>query len=101
MSLVLQPGHGPHGCASSDQTTRIHAAVPCASGTIWHEVARPQVHGYDLIGAVWLSPWTFASIADEKIVRVFEAPGGFVETVKTLGVHGVVENNVCGIQSHE
>lgn len=76
-----------------DQTTRIHAAVFCASGRVWHEVARPQVHGYDLVGAVWLSPWTFASIADEKVVRVFEAPGGFVETVQSLGVHGVVKNN--------
>ncbi|KAL4081815.1 WD40-repeat-containing domain protein [Scleroderma yunnanense] len=77
----------------SDQTTRIHAAIPCASGKVWHELARPQVHGYDLVGAVWLSPWTFASIADEKVVRVFEAPGGFVETVKSLGVHGIIVNN--------
>ncbi|KAG6337364.1 hypothetical protein ID866_1737 [Astraeus odoratus] len=76
---------------SLDQTTRIHGAVFCATSKIWHELARPQVHGYDLVGAVWLSPWKFASVADEKVVRVFEAPGGFVETVKSLSVDGLAE----------
>ncbi|KAI6034199.1 WD40-repeat-containing domain protein [Pisolithus microcarpus] len=77
-----------------DQTTRIHGAIPCPSRKVWHEVARPQVHGYDLVGVVWLGPWTFASVADEKVVRVFEAPGSFVETIKSLGVGGVVEIDV-------
>ncbi|KAI6003932.1 WD40-repeat-containing domain protein [Pisolithus albus] len=74
-----------------DQTTRIHGAIPRPSRKVWHEVARPQVHGYDLVGVAWLGPWTFASVADEKVVRVFEAPGSFVETIKSLGVGGVVE----------
>lgn len=52
------------------------------------------MHGYDLVGATWLGPWTFASVADEKVARVFEAPRGFVETVKGLGVRGVVESTV-------
>lgn len=79
-----------------DRTTRIHGAVPHTPGVakVWHELARPQVHGYDLVGAVWLGPWTFASVADEKVARVFEAPSRFVETVKSLGVHGVIENHV-------
>ncbi|KAI6119406.1 WD40-repeat-containing domain protein [Pisolithus croceorrhizus] len=76
-----------------DQTTRIHGAIPCPSRKVWHELARPQVHGYDLVGVVWLGPWTFASVADEKVVRVFEAPGSFIETVNSLGVGGVVEND--------
>ncbi|KAF8138550.1 WD40-repeat-containing domain protein [Boletus edulis] len=80
-----------------DQTTRIHGAVPSSSSTlrsprVWHELARPQIHGYDLVGATWLGPWTFASAADEKVARIFEAPRGFVETVKELGVRGVVES---------
>lgn len=75
-----------------DQTTRIHGALHCPSRKVWHEVARPQVHGYDLVGVTWLGPWTFASVADEKVVRIFEAPGTFVETVKSLGVDGVVES---------
>ena len=61
---------------------------------MWHELARPQVHGYDLVGATWLGPWTFASVADEKVTRIFEAPRGFVVTVKELGVRGVVESTV-------
>lgn len=78
-----------------DQTTRVHGAVPlsCSLG-VWHELARPQVHGYDLVGATWLGPWAFASVADEKVARIFEAPEGFVETVKKLGVRGVVESTV-------
>ena len=61
---------------------------------MWHELARPQVHGYDLVGSSWLSPWTFASVADEKVTRIFEAPRGFVETIKKLGIRGVVESTV-------
>ncbi|KAG6378796.1 WD40-repeat-containing domain protein [Boletus reticuloceps] len=78
-----------------DQTTRIHGAVPSSSSTlrVWHELARPQIHGYDLVGVTWLGPWTFASAADEKVARIFEAPRGFVETVKQLGVRGVVEED--------
>ncbi|KAI6047250.1 WD40-repeat-containing domain protein [Pisolithus marmoratus] len=76
-----------------DQTTRIHGAISGPSRKVWHELARPQVHGYDLVGVVWLGLWTFASVADEKVVRVFEAPGSFIETVGSLGVGGVAEND--------
>ncbi|KAI1792859.1 WD40 repeat-like protein [Ganoderma leucocontextum] len=77
--------------ASSDQTTRIHGAIPttCSEGPktpVWHEVARPQVHGYDLICATFLDSLRFVSIADEKVARVFEAPREFVEVVNNLGV---------------
>ncbi|TFK93928.1 WD40 repeat-like protein [Polyporus arcularius HHB13444] len=77
--------------ASLDQTTRIHGAIRTTShdGTItsvWHEIARPQVHGYDLISAAFLDALQFVSIADEKVARVFEAPREFVEIVNNLGV---------------
>ncbi|KAI9067625.1 WD40 repeat-like protein [Trametes sanguinea] len=77
--------------ASLDQTTRIHGAIPTSgpNGTsipVWHEIARPQVHGYDLIGAAFLDPLRFVSIADEKVVRVFEAPREFVEVVNNLSI---------------
>ncbi|KAI0028203.1 WD40 repeat-like protein, partial [Vararia minispora EC-137] len=65
-----------------DQTTRIHAEFSGA----WHELARPQVHGYDLVGAAFLNALRFVSVADEKVARVFEAPRGFVRTVRALGV---------------
>ena len=59
---------------SLDQTTRIHGAIPTttpggSSVPVWHEIARPQVHGYDLISAVFLAPLRFVSIADEKVAR--------------------------------
>ncbi|TBU48448.1 WD40 repeat-like protein [Dichomitus squalens] len=76
--------------SSLDQTTRIHGAIPAHSQTIktavWHEIARPQVHGYDLIAAAFLDPLRFVSIADEKVARVFEAPREFVEIVNNLGI---------------
>jgi elongator complex protein 2 len=36
--------------------------------------------------AAWLSGLRFASGADEKVTRVFDAPAGFVESLGTLGV---------------
>ena len=75
---------------SLDQTTRIHGAIPISSEKIktavWHEIARPQVHGYDLIAAAFLDPLRFVSIADEKVARVFEAPREFVEIVNNLRI---------------
>ncbi|KAG9317533.1 quinon protein alcohol dehydrogenase-like superfamily [Chiua virens] len=65
--------------------------LPLVAG-VWHELARPQVHGYDLVGASWLGPWSFASVADEKVARIFEAPSGFVETIQKLGVRGIVQS---------
>lgn len=75
----------------SDQTTRIHTAIPEINGdemstSSWHEVGRPQVHGYDLLGVVSLDPLRFVSIADEKVARVFGAPRSFVRTLRVLGV---------------
>ncbi|KAF8897476.1 WD40-repeat-containing domain protein [Infundibulicybe gibba] len=80
--------------AGVDQTTRIHGPVsplPTTSASaeiipIWHELARPQVHGYDLLDAVFIDRLRFASIADEKVMRVFEASRGFVELAQGLGV---------------
>ncbi|KAH7908505.1 WD40-repeat-containing domain protein [Hygrophoropsis aurantiaca] len=73
-----------------DQTTRIHGATPVQrsdnTSEVWHELGRPQVHGYDIVGAAFLDPWRFASIADEKIVRVFEAPRNFINLLSNLNV---------------
>jgi len=50
----------------------------------WHELSRPQIHGYDLIAATWLGSLKFVSVADEKVARVFDAPKGFVKTLSGL-----------------
>ncbi|KAG6872799.1 hypothetical protein C0995_006528 [Termitomyces sp. Mi166 len=74
--------------AGLDQTTRIHAAMPDPrTGSFeWHELSRPQVHGYDLLDVAFIDPLRFASIADEKVIRVFEAPRNFVNLVEELRV---------------
>jgi elongator complex protein 2 len=71
---------------SPDQTTRIHST--CNTGNrsgVWREVCRPQVHGYDLLDIVSLGLLSFASIADEKTVRIFEAPLQFIRYLKYSG----------------
>jgi hypothetical protein len=52
----------------------------------WHEIARPQVHGYDVLNVVFVDHLKFASIADEKVMRIFDAPRSFVELSEKLGV---------------
>lgn len=69
----------------SDKTTRLHAPCRDATGSSWHEMARPQTHGYEVVGLGWLTRLAFASAGDEKIIRVFEAPKGFVQTAQSLG----------------
>ncbi|EJD01322.1 WD40 repeat-like protein [Fomitiporia mediterranea MF3/22] len=72
-----------------DQTTRIHGDTKSGSRDefeSWHEICRPQVHGYDLVDAVFLGPTRFVSIADEKVARVFDAPRSFISLSKHLGI---------------
>ncbi|KDN41784.1 WD40 repeat-like protein [Tilletiaria anomala UBC 951] len=72
--------------AGLDRTTRLHGQSKRGKfRSCWYELARPQTHGYSLSSVAWLDRLSFASAADEKIVRIFEAPRGFVETVKNLG----------------
>lgn len=75
--------------AGIDQTSRMHAPLVNegnGNGAQWHELARPQVHGYDLLDAVFVNPLKFVSIADEKVARVFEAPLSFVDSLENLHV---------------
>ncbi|EPT02855.1 hypothetical protein FOMPIDRAFT_1159982 [Fomitopsis schrenkii] len=85
--------------ASLDQTTRIHAAIPFPGGdtpgsVAWHEVGRPQVHGYDLVGVAALDALRFVSIADEKVARVFEAPREFIQVLDNLGIANLATGSV-------
>ncbi|XP_075166545.1 elongator complex protein 2 [Haematobia irritans] len=85
----------PHGeyvmSVSADQTTRIHApwkklSTSCNSALqeTWHELARPQVHGYDMQCLALLSRYKFASGAEEKIVRTFQASANFIENFRRI-----------------
>ncbi|KAF2860016.1 WD40 repeat-like protein [Piedraia hortae CBS 480.64] len=57
---------------SFDQTTRLFAEWERTSS--WHEFARPQIHGYDLICIDALKGHRFVSGAEEKLLRVFNEP---------------------------
>ena len=74
--------------ASDDATMRVWAPVLPQDGgpQQWHEVSRPQIHGYEIKAVC--APNTselahrFFSGADEKVVRVFDAPELFVSALK-------------------
>ncbi|XP_052753820.1 elongator complex protein 2 [Galleria mellonella] len=72
--------------AAADQTTRLHAPwlLPNGQGTEWHEIGRPQVHGYDMAGLAIVSSTVYASAAEEKVIRVFRAPHNFLQNFKNI-----------------
>ncbi|UZJ54920.1 hypothetical protein CBS101457_004240 [Exobasidium rhododendri] len=68
-----------------DKTTRLHGCFREEDRErSWHEMARPQTHGFEIVSLAWLSRLAFASAGDEKIIRAFEAPEGFVQTMQSL-----------------
>lgn len=71
---------------SADQTSRIHAAATSTGSPVWGEIARPQVHGYDLVDGGFLTPFRIATAAEEKTVRVFEGTEGFAQSLASLGI---------------
>ena len=73
---------------STDQTARLHAPWNTGLRPSWHEMARPQIHGYDLSCIDSLAQSYFVSGADEKLLRVFEESRG---TAQLLG-------RLCGIK---
>lgn len=69
---------------SKDQTARLFA--PWVQDGLWHEIARPQVHGYDMSCLVMLpkTKHRIVSGAEEKVIRVFDAPRAFVESLSSI-----------------
>uniref|UniRef100_A0A8B9U4D2 Elongator complex protein 2 n=1 Tax=Anas zonorhyncha TaxID=75864 RepID=A0A8B9U4D2_9AVES len=69
-----------------DQTTRLFAPWKRKHETevTWHEVARPQVHGYDMRCLAMIGRFQFVSGADEKVLRVFRAPKNFIENFSNI-----------------
>ena len=82
-SLAWQPDGDYFISVSADQTARLHG--PWKQQATWHELGRPQIHGYDMEDVAFLSRLRFISAAEEKIVRVFDAPAVFIESMKTIG----------------
>ncbi|CAL1525971.1 unnamed protein product [Lymnaea stagnalis] len=78
--------------ASVDQTTRLHAPwIRDKLKPTWYEIARPQVHGYDLQCLAMLGKYSFASGADEKLVRIFKAPRNFISNFCHICGHDLSE----------
>ncbi|XP_067267372.1 elongator complex protein 2 isoform X3 [Chanodichthys erythropterus] len=70
----------------SDQTTRLFTPWTrkgCSQIT-WHEISRPQIHGYDMQCLTMVGRFQFVSGADEKVLRVFKAPRNFVENLANI-----------------
>lgn len=69
---------------SLDQTARLNSRI---EGGSWCEIARPQVHGHDFSCAAALPQAAapgrtlYASGSEEKVVRVFEGPRSFADTL--------------------
>lgn len=68
----------------SDQTTRLHAEWKRGANCSWHEMARPQIHGYDLNCIDSISETQFISGADEKLLRVFDEPCATADLLDSL-----------------
>ena len=67
--IAWEPSDGEFlASVSVDQTTRIHAPwVVDGVEVTWREIARPQIHGYNMQCICMLSSVLFVSGADEKV----------------------------------
>lgn len=83
--------------AGADQTCRVWAPLPVSNPSkdeyfeereVWVEIARPQVHGYDLSAITSLSTpdhrHLLVSGADEKELRVFDATRTFDQLLQRV-----------------
>ncbi|XP_061903182.1 elongator complex protein 2 isoform X1 [Entelurus aequoreus] len=70
----------------SDQTTRLFTPWRRRDSkqATWHEISRPQIHGYDMQCLAMVGRFRFVSGADEKVLRVFQAPRNFVENFANI-----------------
>ncbi|KAJ4008653.1 Elongator subunit elp2 [Fusarium irregulare] len=69
---------------SSDQTTRLHTRWNRPGNETWHEMSRPQIHGYDLNCIDSVGASQFVSGADEKLMRVFSEPKAVASMLNRL-----------------
>jgi elongator complex protein 2 len=83
---------------SEDQTTRIFAEWKgnrnksnASEESTWHEINRPQIHGYDINTIACLTDKRNESYscklvagADEKIIRVFDPPYNLIKYLQQL-----------------
>ena len=99
--LTWDPTNEYFVSVSLDQTARLFSPWKHTDNktqeavSTWHEIARPQIHGYDAQCIAFSSKWTFVSGSDEKVLRVFDAPQTFVHSLAQLtGRNEVLEDEV-------
>ena len=106
VSLCWDPASRYLLSCSEDKTSRIFAAcawsnskdTPAVTHSGYHEIARPQVHGYEMsdVCPIPSVPFRYASGAQEKVVRVFDAPQQFLNDLHTLARCDKIEDSaVC------
>lgn len=81
--LVWSPNGNYFYATSLDQTTRLFAKSKSRG---WRELARPQIHGYDMICMDNLDGTKFVSGGDEKVLRVFEMTGATADVLEREGI---------------
>ncbi|CAK9291074.1 unnamed protein product [Gordionus sp. m RMFG-2023] len=93
---------------SSDQSTRLHCPIYLSEENqkVWCEVSRCQIHGYDINCIASLNSFTFATGAEEKIIRIFKCPRIFVQNLskwtKKLLYPSINDlDNGCGIEGEK
>lgn len=72
---------------SLDKTTRAHGPWRSASGgrRSWHELGRPQIHGHPVQAITFVGRTRIVTASDEKVARVFDAPGLFLQSLQEWG----------------
>ena len=71
--------------STTTSSTTTSATTSTPETTTWHEITRPQIHGYDLQCITFTGPLRFASGADgEKVIRVFDAPKSVVDILESI-----------------
>jgi elongator complex protein 2 len=78
--------------------SHLESATATTMRETWHELARPQIHGYDLNCVAFYHAYGMASGADEKVIRIFEAPKSLLEALGRIsGVTADEGELVCVI----
>lgn len=88
MDISWDPKKNYFVSVSKDQTARLWAKWnhELKSTSRWHEIARPQIHGHDLSCMTFQNgvDHRFISGAEEKVLRVFDAPKSFLTSLKNI-----------------
>jgi elongator complex protein 2 len=96
MDVMWDPSYQYLVSVSKDQTARLFApwrkkrneegGGDGQEPVTWHEIARPQIHGFDLSCLTFVNGFDhrYVSGADEKVLRVFDAPRTFVASAAEI-----------------